>query len=88
MADQSHIGQTVIMYELLHIIGHGVIAVQLTVGGVSMVSQVLEILSGIIEKKLALPTHNSVDRGIQVTRQCSDIVSIVHQKGEMARLTY
>lgn len=88
MADQSHIGQVVIVYELLHIIGHGVIAVQLTVGGVSMVSQVLEVLSGTIEKKLALPTHDSVDRSTQVTRQCSDFVSDVHQKGETARLTY
>ena len=88
MADQSHICQTVIMYELLHIIGHGVIAVQLTMGGVSMVSQVLEVLSGTIEEKLALPTHDSVDGGTQVTRQCSDFVSVVHPKRDTARLTY
>ena len=66
MTDQSHIRQTVIMHKLLHIVGHSVIAVQLTVGRVSMVSKVLAELSESIESNLAPATHDSVNGGTQV----------------------
>ena len=68
------------MHELLHIIGHSVIAMQLTVGGISMVSKVLEEMSGIIERKLVPPTHDGIYRGTQVPRQCSGLISAAHQR--------